>query len=160
VIDQSLSLEQLSAGMARCVREWILPALTEPWPRLQAEQLAALLEALPHAFGARSCAHLRGDNDAARAALERYAVAVPAPPSTADLDALVAYNRELKTALVALARALHARGDAQSAERLREVQALFLDSLRREQAAAAPGDDWEHLTARDRAAAGSEAHEG
>ncbi|MCC6382217.1 MAG: hypothetical protein IT304_06885, partial [Dehalococcoidia bacterium] len=48
MIDQAIPFDRLTAGMAQCVREWILPNLTDPMARIQAEQLIVLLEMLPH----------------------------------------------------------------------------------------------------------------
>ncbi len=46
MIDEAMSLAELSGGMARCVRESILPHLSDAFARAQAEELVALLEGL------------------------------------------------------------------------------------------------------------------
>jgi len=152
MIDQSLSLAQLTAGMARCVREWLLPALDGSWPRLQAEQLAAMLEAIPQAFGAQACAYLREDNAAACALFARLGEPAPPVPPGQSIEDLIDYNRVLKGRLAGLAHACRALPGQAAQARLHELQAFFLASVQRELAAAARGDDWERLTSRDREA--------
>ena len=38
MIEQTVPLRQLTSGMANCIREWILPHLTDAMARIQAEE--------------------------------------------------------------------------------------------------------------------------
>ena len=56
MIDQTIPIPQLLQGMARCLREWIVPHVDDPMARTQAELLATLLDELPAALAAPAAA--------------------------------------------------------------------------------------------------------
>jgi len=148
MIEQTVSFTALTAGMARCVREWILPHLTDPMARLEAEQLAELLETLPQSFGDAAREAIRTDTEETRAVLARLGECAPA--ATADsIDALMAANARMKARLLAIADALRRDGSADAQRRLAELQQFFLRSLTRELGAAAATEDFVSMTSKD-----------
>jgi hypothetical protein len=152
MIDQTIPFAQLTQGMARCVREWILPHLSDPMARVQAEQLAAMLETLPRSIGPAAAANIRADNGETRALLQQLGVSV-APSAADDLDALVRENSGLKARARELAAELRGRADEESKRRLVELQRHLLRSLKRELGGkGADETDFATLTAKDSAA--------
>lgn len=149
MIEQTIPLQQLTAGMANCVREWILPHLTDAMARIQAEQLIAMLQELPHAVAPAALARIKADSDEARAVLARAGEALPAPAASGYVDDLMAENAVLKERLEALADRCRGATDAASAATLREVQRFFVASAKREGEGAAV-QLFEEMTARDR----------
>jgi hypothetical protein len=149
VIDQTIPLDQLTGGMARCVREWILPKLVDPFARLQAEQLAALLESLSRAWSPAAAESIRADSDEAREALERAGEAATPAGHAGSIEDLMRENAELKSQLLALADRLREGREPRAEQRLKELRGFFLESLRREFASTS-AEGFESLTARDR----------
>jgi len=148
---RTLAAEALLAGMARCVRESILPALADPHARTQAEVLAVLLDGLPAALDESSRAAARADGDAARAVLaELGEPAKPPPDPSATLADVVADTHALHAALAGLAARTRAAGANQTLERL---QRYFLASALAEQATTAEqASDFAKLSAKEDAA--------
>lgn len=149
MIEQTVPLQQLTAGMANCVREWILPHLTDAMARIQAEQLIAMLQELPHAVAPAALARIRFDSDEARAVLVRAGVIPSAPAASGYVDDLMAENAALKEQLEALADRCRGDAGATSTATLLEVQRFFVASARREGEGAAV-QLFEEMTARDR----------
>ena len=135
MIEQTISFAALTKGMQRCVREWILPALSDPWARLQAEQLAALLGSLPRSFGVEAAAAIRSDSREAAALLERLGVKPDAQRTNDSIEALMDENAALKRLLMKAADELRKKDDELAREALSEVQGFFMRSLGREMAA-------------------------
>lgn len=131
MVEQTLSFVQLTAGMARCVREWILPHLTDAMARLEAEQLAALIESLPRSFGAAAKESIRADTEEARAVLARFGQSVPAGADDS-IEGLMQENAALKTQLMSIADRLRAQASAAAQQQLAELQQFFVRSLDRE----------------------------
>jgi hypothetical protein len=151
MIDQTVPLRELTAGMARCLREWILPHLHDPAARTQAETLAALLEALPGAVSAEAQRAILDDSAAARALLRRLGES--ADDATAgDVDAAVRDNSALKARLQEIAERLRAAGTEDSRRQLEALQRFFLESMRRELDMVRRGADFAAMTAREDAA--------
>lgn len=148
MIDQTVSLRELTAGMARCVREWILPHLDDPMARTQAETLAVLLDGLPAAFGTAALDAIRDDSEAARALLRRLGEQVDDGPS-GDIEDVMRDNSALKERLLAIADQLRGGGDPGKSQELRQ---FFLDSMRRELDMVRRGTDFAAMTARESAA--------
>jgi hypothetical protein len=136
VIDQTIPLDKLTAGMANCVREWILPHLTDPMARIQAEQLIGILAWLPSALEPHALKLIQSDSQEARALLRAAGEPTPPIPANAFLGDLLAENAALKESLEALADRLRVALDPASAERLLLIQRYFVRSLRRESAGA------------------------
>jgi len=152
MIEQTIPLAELTGGMARCVREWILPHLTDPMARIQAEQLATLLEALPRALSPAAAQVIRADADEARLVLENLGASAPATTGDGSIDDLMKENAVLKVELERMADELR-RGGAEARERLTELQRFFVRSLTREVGGAvAEGTDFVSLTSKDSAA--------
>lgn len=147
--DQTIPLDQLTGGMARCVREWILPKLFDPFARLQAEQLAALLESLSLAWSSAAAESIRADSDEARQALERAGDEAPPAGHAGSIEDLMRENAELKSRLLAVADRLREGREPQAERRLKELRAFFIESQRREFASTS-AEGFESLTARDR----------
>ena len=149
MIEQTVPLRQLTAGMANCIREWILPHLTDAMARIQAEQLITMLGELPRTVAPAALARIRADSDEARALLAR--VGGEAPPAAGSLyvDDLMAENAALKERLEALADRCRAARDAAAAATLLEVQRFFVASAKREGEGASV-QLFEEMTARDR----------
>ena len=135
MIEQTVPYPILVQGLARCVREWLLPHLTDPMARGQAEQLATILDALPNTYSAPAGAAIQADSAAARAVLVQLGESVPVVAATS-VDELMQDNAVLKQRLEALATAARTRGDAPVLERLRR---FFAESLARETAASGGG---------------------
>jgi len=125
MIEQTIPFAELTRGLARCVREWILPHLDDPMARTQAEVLAVLLDGLPAAYASPVREAIAQEGAAARTLLARHRAgdgsAIPA--ADASIDILVADTAKLHAALVDLADRLRVAGDTSA---LREVQALFV----------------------------------
>jgi hypothetical protein len=120
--------------------------------RVQAEQLAAMLETLPRSIGPAAAANIRADNGETRALLQQLGVSV-APSAADDLDALVRENSGLKARARELAAELRGRADEESKRRLVELQRHLLRSLKRELGGkGADETDFATLTAKDSAA--------
>ena len=149
MIEQTIPLRQLTAGMANCVREWILPHLTDAMARIQAEQLIAMLQELPRAVAPGALARIRADSDEARALLARLGETAPPAAASGYVDDLMAENAALKERLEALADRCRAARDATSAAVLLEVQRFFVASAKREGEGASV-QLFEEMTARDR----------
>lgn len=149
MIDQTIPLHRLTSGMAACVREWILPHLTDAMARIQAEQLIAMLEGLPAAVAPAALARIRADSDEARALLQRAGEALPPETTSNYVDDLMAENAALKERLEILAERCRQANEAGKADLLRDIQRYFVRSARRE------GEGvgiqlFEELTTRDR----------
>lgn len=152
MIEQTIPFAELTAGMARCVREWILPHLSDPMARLQAEQLASLLEALPRGIGPAATEAIRNDTYETRALLESVGAPIPPVDTDGSVDSLVRENSTLKVALEAVAEWCR-RGDAAARERLQVIQRFYMRSLARELGSAVMDDAYfQTLTAKDKAA--------
>jgi len=154
VIDQALKLEDLARGMARCLRERILPHIADASARIQAEEVARVLDALPGAFGSARCARLRDRIARARAVLERVAPgSSPVEPSQegGTRDDLAREHARFLAALAEVADRLRGRDDAQSAAALGEVRQFFARDLQEEVAEAGIGEiGLRELSARER----------
>lgn len=151
MIDQTIPLPELTAGLARCLREWILPHLDDPMARTQAETLALLIEALPAALSPEVHRAIVADSDAARQVL--VALGHPAGEARPEgIDAAVRDNSALKAHLQAIADEL--RGDASQAsrQRLRELQVFFVESMQREIEMVRRGVDFAAMSSREGAA--------
>lgn len=153
MIEQTIPLQKLTAGMAACVRDWILPHLSDAMARIQAEQLIALLEQLPAVVAPAALARIRADSDEARALLVAAGVTPEAPAPSGHVDDLMAENAALKLQLEALAdrcrSACNEAADEPAARTLLAVQRFFVASVRREGEGAAV-QLFEELTTRDR----------
>ncbi|KAA0239000.1 hypothetical protein EDM76_03950 [bacterium] len=150
MIEQTIPLDALTAGMARTVREWILPHLSDPMARIQAENLATLLERLPRVVSTSAARAIAADSAEAAALLH-----LPPPahsPGEATVDDLVCENSALKERLQALAGELRASPDPEARERLAEFQRFFVRSMARELGASTGSADFAALTSRDREA--------
>lgn len=152
MIDQAIPFHRLTAGMAQCVREWILPNLTDSMARIQAEQLIVLLEMLPHATGWESSAVLAEDSAEARALLKQLGEEPACPPARGSLPAVEEENAALKHQLEGLADRWRT-GATANPDGLLAVQRYFVASAQRDAvaAAAARSQDFQALTTRDRA---------
>ena len=149
MIEQTIPLRQLTAGMANCVREWILPHLTDAMARIQAEQLIAMLHELPRAVAPAALARIKSDSDEARALLVRAGESAPPEAASPYVDDLMAENAALKERLEGLADRCRAERDAAAASTLLEVQRFFVASAKREGEGASV-QLFEEMTARDR----------
>ena len=155
MIDQTIPLPQLCTGMARCVREWILPHLNDPMARTQAQILAVLLDGLPSALGSHAADAIARNSDAARQLLATLGetAAPDTTPTSRPIDVLMRENHTLKATLEDLARTMRDRSrDGNEAARatLIELQRFFLRSLAEELGAtAAEGTDFKSLTERE-----------
>ncbi|MDG2303524.1 MAG: hypothetical protein P8R42_02530 [Candidatus Binatia bacterium] len=144
---RTLPTQTLIEGMARCVRETILPALEDPSAQTQAEVLAALLDGLPAAISAETNDAVRADSDAARTLLTELGGSAPRPPAPqAVLGELLAENHALHGALLGLATRARADGDG---ERLRSLQQYFLASARTEHAPTEQATDFASLSSQE-----------
>jgi len=130
MIDQTIPLDKLMAGMANCVRDWILPHLTDAMARIQAEQLINILQWLPRAIEPRALRLIQIDSAEARSLL--LDAGEPAPTESPYLPDLLAENAALKERLEALADRLRGASDAPSGARLAQIQRYFVRSVRRE----------------------------
>jgi len=145
MIEQTIPFDTLMHGFARCVREWILPHLTDPMARTQAELLATLLDDVPAAYTPAIRDAIRRDSDAARALLGGDAPAPAGPGAT--IDELVRENGALKRLLEAYADTARAVGDH---ERLAVLRRFFLASAKADVAMAAGGEtDFASISAKD-----------
>ena len=145
MIEQTVPFDTLMQGFARCVREWILPHLTDPMARTQAELLATLLDDVPSAYTPAIRDAIRRDSDAARALLGDQAPAPSGPDAT--IDELVRENGALKRQLESLADTARAAGDR---DRLAALQRFFLASAESDVAMAAGEDtDFASISAKD-----------
>lgn len=151
MIDQTIPFPQLTEGMARCVREWILPHLSDPMARVQAEHLAALIESLPRVVSPPAAASIRADNEDAHAVLRQLGARVE-PLAADDLDALARENARLKGRVQALAAELRGRQDDAARRGLIALRQYLLRSLKRELGAGRDETDFATLAARDSAA--------
>lgn len=131
MIEQTIPFPALSRGLARCVREWLLPHLADPMARTQAEVLAALLDGLPDAYGPAVRAAIARENEETRAVLARHGVPTEGTGGDAcrSVDELVADTAAAQAALVAVADRLRAAGDGDA---LRELQAFCVRMAREE----------------------------
>lgn len=147
MIDQTIPFPALAAGMARCVREWILPHLADSMARAQAELLATLLEGLPAAYAAGVGEAIAADSAAAVALLETFGERTPPVRGAAPVDDLMRENAALKARLQALADAKRAQADDDAVAALRR---FFLASLAGElRLAAAEGTDFASISAKE-----------
>ena len=151
MIEQTIPLAQLTAGMARCVREWILPHLSDPMARIQAEQLAGLIEALPRVVDPAAAAAIQTDSNEARALLTQFGQDPPAATARDGIEALMDENAALKIQLECLADDLRGRPGDDNAGKLLELQRYFVRSVQREVTSGANAQDFAALTSRDRA---------
>lgn len=152
MIEQTVPFTELTAGMARCVREWILPYLNDSMARLQAEQLATLLEALPRGISPSATEAIRSDTYETRALLESFGVPIPSVSTDGAVDSLVRENSALKVALEATAER-YRLGDATARERLQVIQRFYMRSMARELGSAVMDDAYfQTLTEKDKAA--------
>lgn len=151
MIEQTIPFPEMVHGLARCVREWILPHLQDPMARTQAELLATLLDGLPEAYGEAAATAVARENEAARAVLREIGVpcAVPEALPSPDVAALMGENAALKEQLQALVAASRAAQDEASRARVRRLQTYFAESLRRELAGVGAGTDFASLSQRD-----------
>ncbi len=151
MIDQTVPLPELTAGMARCLREWILPHLSDPMARTQAETLASLIEALPGALTADAHRAILQDSAAAREMLRRCGEEVDeGQPS--DVDSAVRDNSALKSRLQAVAERLRSDSSEDGQNRLRELLDFFLASMKRELDMVKRGADFAAMTSTEDAA--------
>lgn len=148
MIDQTIPLPELTAGMARCLREWILPHLEDPMARTQAETLAVLLEALPGALSGAVHRAILEDSEAARQMLRR-AGEDAAEPSAPDIDSALRENSALKARLLAIAESLRGDSSEQGRRRLVELQRFFVESMQRELGMAKHATDFATMSARE-----------
>ena len=144
MIEQTIPFPVLVRGLARSVREWLLPHLDDPMARTQAEVLAALLDGLPDAYGPGARAGIARSGTAARAWLADHGVeSGPAPAADASIDALAVDVARQHAALAALAERLRAGGDAAA---LGALQAFLRQTAEDEVAlAAGEGTDFASL---------------
>lgn len=150
MIEQTIPLDALTAGMARTVREWILPHLSDPMARIQAENLATLLERLPRVVSPAAARAIEEDSAEAAALL---GIQRPGPAAaSATVDDLVRENSALKERLQALADDLRASTGADAPQRLAALQRYFVRSMARELGASTGAADFASLTSRDREA--------
>lgn len=155
MIEQTIPLPQLCEGMARCLREWILPHLSDPMARTQAQILASLLEGLPNALGPRAAEVITRNSDAARQILAKLGENVAPETSAAyrTLDDLMRENNALKARLEGLARAAREEsrsGDEEAKSTLLELQRFFEHSLAEELGtASSEGTDFKSMTERE-----------
>lgn len=147
MIEQTVPFAQLTAGMARCVREWILPHLTDSMARLEAEQLATLIESLPRSFGPAALESIRIDTEESRAVLAQFGETVPAAARDT-IDDLMAENAALKCRLMAIADRLRQDSSARARKQLSELQQFFARSLSRELGSVV-ADDFVAMTSKD-----------
>jgi hypothetical protein len=160
MIDQTIPIPQLLEGMARCVREWILPDLKDPMARTQAELLATLLETLPATISPDAAASIRRDSGAARQLFEELGSRGASAPGTAieTVDDAMRENSALKTAIEELAAELRERtrqdaGDRKAADDLAAIQRFLVRSLAAELGTGeTEGTDFESMTAKEAAA--------
>jgi hypothetical protein len=147
MIDQTIPFPALVAGMARCVREWLLPHLTDPMARAQAELLATLLDGLPAAYAPGVGQAIAADSAAAVALLETFGERTPPVHAAAPVDDLMRENAALKARLQALADAKRALADDDAVAALRR---FFLASMAGEvRLAAAEGTDFASISAKE-----------
>jgi len=147
VIDQTIPFPALVAGMARCVREWILPHVADPMARAQAELLATLLDGLPAAYAAGVGEAIAADSAAAAAVLEAFGERPARGTAAASIDDLMRENAALKARLQALADRKRALADDGAVTALRRA---FLASLAAElRLAAAEGTDFASISAKE-----------
>ncbi len=151
MIDQTIPLPQLAGGMARCLREWILPHLSDPMARTQAENLAQLIESLPGALSAEARRAIDADSAAARDMLRRFGLPA-AEAKSEDVDAALRDNSALKAHLQMIADELRGDASEESGQRLRELQVFFVESVRREIEMARRSADFAAMTSREGAA--------
>ena len=152
MIEQTIPFAELTRGLARCVREWILPHLDDAMARTQAEVLAVLLDGLPAAYGPTVREAIVHEGEAARAVLASHGAGEGStgPGANASIDALVADTVMLHAALVALADRLRAAGNAGG---LRELQAFFVQMSAAEvRLVSGEGTDFASLSATEGAA--------
>jgi hypothetical protein len=146
--DQTLTFDELAHGMARCVRDWLLPHLSDPMARAQAEELARLLDGLPVRYGADAAAAITADNEAAREVLaalgETPAVVSGHGAAPLAIDALMGENRVLVARLEALAEAARIAGNQ---GHLEQLQRFFLERVPREAATTGQQPDFAAMTA-------------
>jgi hypothetical protein len=137
------------AGMANCVRDWILPHLTDAMARIQAEQLINILQWLPRAIEPRALQLIQADSAEARRLLLDAGEPTPPAAESPYLPDLLAENAALKERLEALADRMRGASDAASGTRLAQIQRYFVHSVRRE----SEGESLQafaQMTARDR----------
>ncbi len=151
MIDQTVPLRELTAGMAQCLRDWILPHLNDPMARTQAETLASLIEALPGALSAEAHRAILEDSAAAREMLRGCGERV-ADAAADDVDSAVIENSALKARLQELADGLRGATSEAERQRLRELQEFFLASMRRELEMVKRGTDFAAMTSKEDAA--------
>lgn len=151
MIDQTVPLPDLAAGMARCVREWILPHLSDAMARTQAETLASLLDALPAAMSVDAHRAIAADSAAAREMLRALGEPVGGAAAS-DIDGAMRDNAALKARLQAIADDLRGDTSAERRRQLRDLQAFFVESMRREIEMATRGADFAAMTAQEGAA--------
>ena len=149
MIDQTVPLRELTTGMARCVRDWILPNLQDPMARTQAETLMALLEALPGALTTESLQTILVDTEEARDMLRGLGEKIDVGNGVRTVDEAVAENSRVKRRLVEHAADLRWQSDK---KRQRELQEFFLRSMQRELEMVRRGTDFAAMTSREDAA--------
>jgi hypothetical protein len=155
MIEQTIPLPQLCEGMARCVREWILPHLSDPMARTQAQILASLLESLPSALGPAAAEAIARNSDSARQTLAKLGENVPPPPASTfrTIDDLMRENNVLKAKLEDIAQTMRERsrgGDEHAKSTLLELQRFFEHSLAEELGiASSEGTDFKSMTERE-----------
>lgn len=144
---RTLPVQKLVDGMTQCVRDSILPALTDPSARTQAEVLIALLEGLPSAVSAETAAAVRADSSVARALASELGASAPsAPPAESTVAELLADNHALHALLAKLAGEARAAGDA---ARLASLQKYFLSSAQAEHAPTEQSTDFASLSSQE-----------
>ncbi len=151
MIDQTIPLPELTAGMARCLREWILPHLEDPMARTQAETLAMMIESIPGSVSAQALQAIQADSDASRDVLRQLGESVE-EGSAQDVDGAVRENSALKSRLLALADRIRGDESAQAREQLAELQRLFVESMQREIEMVKRGADFAAMTSQEDAA--------
>ncbi|WP_157071712.1 hypothetical protein [Steroidobacter denitrificans] len=145
-----IPLKQMTAGMAACIREWILPYLSDAMARIQAEQLIVLLNELPRSFEPAALKRIKADTEEGALLLRNAGEAIDCSADGWDVDQLMAENAEVKERLEALAQRCRAVSESDAAcERLLEIQRYFVRSARRE-GEGAQTQVFAELTTRDR----------
>jgi hypothetical protein len=147
MIDQTIPFPELTAGMARCVREWILPHLDDPMARTQAEVLATLLDGLPASYAGSVRDAIGADTDAARTLLNHLGEALPATTDRSSIDDLMRENAAVKARLLEFTDGKRAAGDHDA---LRMLHRFFVASAENEvRLAAGEGTDFASISVKE-----------
>lgn len=137
--------------MASCIREWILPHLSDAMARIQAEQLIVLLNDLPRAFDPATLKRIKADTCEGALLLRNAGEAADYNADGWDVDKLMAENAEVKERLETLAQRYRAQSasDTTAGDRLLDIQRYFVRSAKRE-GEGSQAQIFAELTTRDR----------